>query len=273
MMTATKSNTELCAIAEAVARSAGEMVRTSISSPGEISFKPLGDHNLVTEIDLRSEDLIKSEIEHRAPGTKFLAEETGGDAALDDLTWVIDPIDGTVNFAHGIPLYCVSIAAVIQNEPVAGAIYNPNTDEMFTAVKDGGAFLNGTPIHVSDTDSLDRAILVTGFPYNVADNPHGCIDSFADFLTLGVPVRRLGSAAVDLAYTAAGRFDGFWEVDLNAWDVAAGALMVVEAGGEMTTYGNHAVDGLIIVDRMIATNGRITDSMRQILANPGAWRR
>jgi myo-inositol-1(or 4)-monophosphatase len=260
---------ELLATAVAAARAAGDLVHSRIDDELEISNKEQGVQNLVTEMDHASERLIKEMIEQRHPGSVFLAEESGGNQDLIDLTWVIDPIDGTVNYAHGIPIYCVSIAAVRNNEPIVGVIYNPNIGELFTATRGGGAHLNGRPMKVSTITELERAVLVTGFPYNVAENPHGCVDSFTDFMMRGVPVRRLGSAALDLAYTAAGRFDAFWEVSLNHWDVAAGILMVVEAGGRVTSYSDFT-DGSsngcgIVIDRMLATNGHIHGLMEDVL--------
>ena len=258
----------------AAARAAGELVHRSIGEELDIQNKELGVQNLVTKMDHASEELIKSMIERAHPGSRFLAEESGGDLDLTELTWVIDPIDGTVNYAHGIPIYCVSIAAVRNNEPVVGVIYDPNTDELFTATRGGGAFVNGRPMRVSTIDKLERAVLVTGFPYNVSENPYACVDSFVDFMMMGVPVRRLGSAALDLAYTAAGRFEAFWEVSLNHWDVAAGILMVVEAGGRVTTYAEESTsmgsDGCqIVTDRMLASNGLIHEAMEEILMRRG----
>jgi myo-inositol-1(or 4)-monophosphatase len=255
-------------IAVDAARQAGKLVSDRIDTDMEIRFKEQGAYNLVTAMDLASEQLIKEIIGARQNGAIFLAEESGGNYDLRPLTWVVDPIDGTVNYAHGVPIYCISIAAVMENEPVAGAIYHPPTGELFTATKGGGAFLNGARLSVSDTTELSRSVLVTGFPYNVAENPFGCIDAFADFLRRGIPVRRLGSAALDLAYVAAGRFDGYWEVSLNPWDVAAGALLVTEAGGTVGTYdpGQHATS--LVTDRLLATNGKIAEQMREVLRRP-----
>ncbi|HVK38702.1 MAG TPA: inositol monophosphatase family protein [Candidatus Kapabacteria bacterium] len=265
---------ELLATAIEAAQAAGRLVHGRIGDDLKIRHKELGVQNLVTEMDHASEALIKEIIGTRHPGAIFLAEESGGDQTLEELTWVVDPIDGTVNYAHGIPIYCISIAAVRENEPVVGVIYNPNTEELFTAVRGGGAFLNGVPMRVSTIDNLRRAVLVTGFPYNVAENPYGCVDSFVDFMMLGVPVRRLGSAALDLAYTAAGRFEAFWEVSLNHWDVAAGILMVIEAGGRVTTYAEACSDERdeacpIVTDRMLATNGVIHRTIETVLMRSG----
>jgi myo-inositol-1(or 4)-monophosphatase len=266
------SDTERAALlhsATEAATAAGRLVQRRISSLEEIRQKPDGIHNLVTEMDIAAEELIKKIITERHPGSVFLAEESGGNPDLGPLTWVVDPIDGTVNYAHGIPIYCVSIAAVVENEPVVGVIYHPSTGELFTAIKGGGAFLNGVRLTVSTTSELSQAILVTGFPYNVAENPYGCIDSFMDFMLMGIPIRRLGSAALDLAYTAAGRFDAFWEVNLNAWDVAAGALMLTEAGGKMGTYSGNEPTSSIVTDRMLASNGLIDGEMMEVLSRRG----
>jgi myo-inositol-1(or 4)-monophosphatase len=260
---------ELLHIATEAATRAGRLVHGRISSLEQVRHKPDGIHNLVTEMDIASEELIKKIVAERQPGALFLAEESGGNQDLSALTWVVDPIDGTVNYAHGIPIYCVSIAAVFENEPQVGVIFNPSTGELFTAIRGGGAFLNGVRMKVSRTSELKRAILVTGFPYNVAENPHGAVDTLLDVMSLGVPIRRLGSAALDLAYTAAGRFDAFWEVDLNAWDVAAGALMITEAGGKMGTYSDNEVTSSIVTDRMLASNGLIDGELLGVLRRTG----
>jgi myo-inositol-1(or 4)-monophosphatase len=270
--TSTIDTAELLDIAIAAARQAGQLIHEKIGSDLQIRAKDVGTMNLVTIMDHASEDLIKEIISSRHGGAVFLAEESGGNRDLGPLTWVVDPIDGTVNYAHGIPLYCVSIAAVMNNEPVVGVIYDPNRNELFSATKGGGAHLNGEPIKVSSTPALNQAVLVTGFPYHVAENPFGCIDAFVDFLKLGVPVRRLGSAALDIAYVASGRFDGFWEVVLNEWDVAAGLLMLQEAGGRITSYDpGYTFDAEskscpLVVDRLLATNGLIHDEMKRVLA-------
>jgi myo-inositol-1(or 4)-monophosphatase len=265
---------ELLQTAIEAATAAGRLVHGRIGDDLEIRHKELGVQNLVTEMDHASERLIKEMIEARHPGSIFLAEESGGNQDLIELTWVIDPIDGTVNYAHGIPIYCISIAAVRANEPLVGVIYNPNTEELFTATRGGGAYLNGRRLEVSTIGELRRSALVTGFPYNVAENPYGCVDSFIDFMMLGIPVRRLGSAALDLAYTAAGRFEAFWEVSLNHWDVAAGILMVIEAGGRVSSYSEESVPVIpgacpLVTDRMLASNGLVHAEVEQILRRRG----
>ena len=229
----------------------------------DVQFKGEGINNLVTEMDTAAERMIRQILGER-PEITFLGEETGGDEELSDFTWVVDPIDGTVNYAHGLPIWCVSIALVRKNEPLVGVIYNPNLDETFTAIKGKGAFLNGTRLGVSSEANFRRALLVTGFPYNVHENPHGTIDTFGDVLRQGNAIRRLGSAALDLAYVAAGRFEGFWEVELHPWDVAAGLLLVNEAGGTISSYAPDQPSTPtreIVVDRLLATNGHIHQEM------------
>lgn len=244
------------------ARQAGALVRDAIDGDLGIAFKDQGKHNLVTLMDVESEQLIQRLLRERHPEMMFLAEESGGNENLDALTWVVDPIDGTVNYAHGIPIYSISIAAVQHDRPVVGVVYAPNTNEMFTATAGGGAYLNGRRLATSTTSDLEKALLVTGFPYNVEENPYNCIDAFVEFLRMGLPIRRLGSAALDLAYLAAGRFDAYWEVALGPWDVAAGVLLVVEAGGRVGTYAPDDTRSLMNTDRLLATNGPMHETMR-----------
>lgn len=222
-----------------------------------------GVHNLVTEYDVRCEKLIIDKLRAAFPGSGFLGEEGGGSNEDARLVWVIDPLDGTVNFAHGIPIFCVSIAAVVDGTITAGVIAAPMVREVFTAAIGHGAYCNGSPLRVSDTTSVRESILVTGFPYNVHLNPNHCIQQFTSLVQRGIPIRRLGSAALDLAYVAAGRFDGFWEVALHPWDMAAGVLLVKEAGGEVSHYARRPF--VLGTDSIIATNGRIHDELSQIL--------
>jgi len=213
----------------------------------------------VTEFDVASEEFIIATLRSVLPESSFLGEEGGRSTGSGPVAWVIDPLDGTVNFAHGIPIFCVSIAAVVNDEIVAGCIYHPLQDELFAAAKGEGATLNGRPIQVSSSSMLNSSFLVTGFPYNVMENPLRCIEQFSEIVGRGIPVRRLGSAALDLAYVAAGRFDGFWEVALHPWDMAAGVLLVQEAGGTVTHYGNRPF--LLGLDSIVATNGMIHNEL------------
>lgn len=249
------------------ATEAGSILERGFGTSFDIASKE-GRHNLVTEYDLASENCIINVLQSYTPTASVLTEESGEHAGSGEVTWVIDPLDGTVNYAHGIPIFCVSISAVIDGDIIAGVIHHPLLQETFTAVAGGGAFLNGERIHVSRTALLSDAILVTGFPYNVHENPRKCIDTFGDILSLGIPIRRLGSAALDLAYVAAGRFDGFWEVELQPWDMAAGALLVVEAGGRLTHYGHRPF--ALGRDSILATNGRIHEQLASVIGRTHA---
>ncbi len=258
-----RSATDLAALTHAAAEAAqraGALLREGFGGLQRSTSKD-GRHNLVTEYDVRVEHLLHGLLSAIEPSSEFLGEEGGMRTSADPqdtsgtLTWIVDPLDGTVNFAHGIPIFCVSIGAAINGHVVAGVIYNPMLDELFTAYHGGGALLNGTAIGVSATTALDDSILVTGFPYNVESNPRRCIDQFAALAGKGLPLRRLGSAALDLAYTAAGRFDGFWEVELQPWDMAAGICLLREAGGTVTQY--DGVEMHLQASSIVATNGHI----------------
>lgn len=252
------TSTQLLELAIDAALQAGELLRSGFASAKTISSKD-GRHNLVTQYDLASEARIMEILRHRAPSSTILTEESGLHVGSADVVWVIDPLDGTVNFAHGIPIFCVSIAAVVSGEIIVGVIHQPLLNETFTAVRGEGCFVNGRRMSVTATEQLAESILVTGFPYNVEDNPHRCIDQFAQIVGKGLPVRRLGSAALDLAYVADGRFDGYWEVALHPWDMAAGVLMVTEAGGSVSHYGGRAF--ALGEDSIVATNARIHDQL------------
>lgn len=254
---------EICAIKAAL--EAGKILREGFGTSFEI-FNKEGKNNLVTEYDKISERKIIDIIHDEFPDHFFLAEESGktGLEVKDKVRWIIDPLDGTVNFAHNLPVFSVSIAAELNNEILCGVVYHPILDELFVAKKGGGAFLNGKKINVSSNDDFENAFLVTGFPYNVNQNPCGCINHFIEIIQRGIPVRRLGSAALDLAYVAAGRFDGFWEINLNSWDVAAGIILVREAGGLVTQYNNS--DYIIDSESILATNGKIHNKISQVLS-------
>lgn len=235
-------NTLLSTAIEA-ARKAGDLLKEGFRSDFSISSKTRF-HDLVTEYDHRAESIIMEHIRMHFPDHALLTEESGHHESQSEITWIIDPLDGTVNFAHGIPFFCISIAAVNSGEILCGVIYSPMTDEMFTAELGKGAYCNGTRLQVTHTSVLKEAFLVTGFPYSVSDNPGHCIEHFAHIVSLGIPVRRLGSAALDLAYVASGRFDGFWEIALQPWDMAAGSLLVREAGGIVIDYAGKELNVL-----------------------------
>ena len=220
--------------------------------------------NLVTDADYAAEQCIIDHIHRHFPTHRTLAEERGGDADLSSrYRWIIDPLDGTTNFAHGFPFYAVSIGVECEGQLVIGVVYDPNRDELFTAEAGRGALLNGHPIAVSQTAQLEAALLVTGFAYDIRDTPNNNLDHFAHFALKAQGVRRTGSAALDLCYVAAGRFDGFWEVKLSPWDMAAGTVIAREAGGRITDFlGNvHS----IYQPQLVASNGRIHGEMLEVI--------
>ena len=242
---------------------AGEELKRGFQTSYSITTKP-GKHNLVTYYDTLAEEIILSMIHKEFPDHSLLAEESGEDLKSSTVTWIVDPLDGTVNFAHNIPVFSVSIAAAIENEVVCGAIYQPITGELFVAEKNKGSFLNGRSLKVSNISSLEDSFLATGFPYNLDENPLGCIEHLLSVLRKGLPVRRLGSAALDLSYLAAGRYDGYWEVSLQPWDMAAGKLIVEEAGGKITDYQGKALN-VKKPSSIIASNGLLHNSLLAML--------
>ncbi|MBO9571201.1 MAG: inositol monophosphatase [Chitinophagaceae bacterium] len=218
-----------------------------------------GVNNLVTEADHAAERAIMDTIREQFPDHFILSEESGEMATTSEYKWIIDPIDGTVNYAHGIPICCVSIGLEQNGKMILGAVYNPLTNEFFMAEKGKGSTLNGDRIYVSDKQTVMDSCLVTGFPYTYLDMPNGPLDVFDRLIRKGIPVRRLGSAALDLCWVAAGRFDGFYEHKLNPWDSAAGSLIVEEAGGKLTDFQGN--DYSIYQERILATNGKIHSEM------------
>ncbi len=250
-------------VAIEAATQAGKFLKYSLGKVKTVETKEGEVRNLVSDIDKASEQKIIEIIRRRFPSHGILAEEGGGISGDSEYIWVIDPLDGTTNYLHGVPIYCVTIGIEKKGEIIAGAVYDPNHDELFTAEKGSGAFVNGKRLKVSETNSLISSLLVTGFPYDIATRPGNAVNHFVDLLMEAQGVRRLGSAALDLAYVAAGRLDGFWEVSLHPWDMAAGVLLVTEAGGNATNYAGKAVD--IYGRTLVATNGRIHTAMLDIL--------
>jgi myo-inositol-1(or 4)-monophosphatase len=245
------------------ARAAGKMLREGVGKIKTIERKQGEATNLVTEFDKRAEAMIIATIRERFPSHDILAEESGSHDIASDYRWVIDPLDGTTNYTHGLPLFSVSIAIECQGEIIAGVVYDPSADELFSAEKGKGAFCNGTRLHVSSADSLITSLLVTGFPYTYRQDPGRIIDHFENFLMEAQGIRRLGSAALDLAYIAAGRLDGYWELTLFPWDKAAGILLVKEAGGRVTDIlGNP---DSIYTPNTLASNGLIHSAMIDVL--------
>lgn len=220
--------------------------------------------NLVTEADLRSEESIIQTIRHAFPDHQILSEEQGmQDIPANPIKWIIDPLDGTTNFAHGFPLYNVSIGVEYEGACILGVVYDPTRDELFLGQQGQGATLNGTPIHVSCTPKLNEALLVTGFAYDVHTAKDNNLKEFCAFTVRARGIRRTGTAAIDLSYIACGRFDGFWELKLNPWDTAAGKIIVEEAGGTITNYAGEPYS--IYGTTLIATNGLIHQEMVEVL--------
>jgi myo-inositol-1(or 4)-monophosphatase len=244
------------------ARIAGRYQKYRFASSLDIEMK--GDKNLVTEVDKESERLIVEHLLSRFPGHDIIAEEGDYPTSGSPFRWIIDPVDGTTNYAHGFPWFCSSIGLELDGELIAGVVHNPVHDELFTATKGGGAWLNGVRLSVSARAPLANALLGTGFPYDCATDPANNFASFIDFQKSARGIRRAGAAALDLAYVAAGRLDGFWELKLKAWDVAAGVLLVREAGGVVTTFDGSAYD--IFNGRIVASNSLIHDEMVAMLA-------
>lgn len=248
------------------ARDAGRILADRMGRALQVSNK--GDIDLVTEADLASEKLIIERIKTHYPRHSILAEESGATdgikmvAGQTDWMWIVDPLDGTTNYAHGYPCFCVSIGLERAGSIEIGVIYDPSRDEVFAAERGQGATLNDRRIRVSPVDDLNAAMLCTGFPYNVRERPNFARD-FANFTMEAQAVRRDGSAALDLAYLACGRFDGFWEDGLNAWDIAAGVLLVEEAGGRITDFVGAPLN--IYTPKVLASNGLIHHKMMQVL--------
>jgi myo-inositol-1(or 4)-monophosphatase len=241
-----------------------QVVKEYFDRPFIISNKE-GINNLVTEADHASERVIIDVIRKNFPDHSILSEEVGEITMDSKYKWIIDPIDGTVNFANGIPICCVSIAVELEGRMVLGAVYNPFMNEFFVAEKGKGSTLNDKKIHVSEKTEVLKSCLVTGFPYTYLDHPNGPLEVFARLIRQGVPVRRLGSAAIDLCWVAAGRFDGFYEHKLAAWDSSAGFLIVEEAGGRVTDYDGNPYSPY--QPHILATNGKIHDELLRWVKN------
>lgn len=238
---------------ERMARQAGQILSDGYENDNQVSYKGVID--LVTEIDRASEEFLLGEVSRLFPGHNVLAEESGLTSNGDtEHLWYIDPLDGTVNYAHGIPLFCVSIAYAHHGQVVLAAIYDPMRDEMFTAERGKGSYLNGSRrLRASSQSEMQRSLLVTGFPYDAWNTERDNFANFVRFSKRSQGVRRLGSAALDLCYVAAGRFDGYWEISLKSWDVAAGGLIAEEAGALVTNVSGGP-DYLILPQSVVAAN-------------------
>ena len=255
---------------EAVRR-AGRMQLEALG--GGFAVRKKGVIDLVTEVDLAIERAFRELIADRYPDHDVLGEEFGAPAAGRPPArhcWIFDPIDGTTNFAHGLPIFCASLALEIDGEMTVAAVYDPTRDELFTAERGGGAWLNGERLAVSATDRLVDSLLVTGFPYTVHEEAEEMLGLFGAFISSSRAVRRLGSAALDVCYVAAGRMEGFWERGLGPWDIAAGALLVEEAGGRLSDLNGGPF--VLRTGRLLASNGRVPDEMLGTIARYAAER-
>ncbi|MEJ5262912.1 MAG: inositol monophosphatase family protein [Ignavibacterium sp.] len=246
-----------------IAKEAGEIIRNAHGTRFNIEIKSDNIKNLVTEIDKKSEQTIIDFIQKKFPTHNILAEEGGARKKHSDYLWVIDPLDGTTNFAHGLPIFSVSIGLQYKDETIAGVVYDVMRDVVYVGEKGSGAFENDNRISVSLNKNIQESLLVTGFPYNVAENPEKVFERFIEMLKIARAVRRLGSAAIDFCYVAKGVFDGFWEVYLNPWDICAGKLIVEEAGGVVTDFNNQPIS--IYNKTILATNGLIHQDMISVL--------
>lgn len=256
---------ECAAVGESVAKEAGRILIERFRTDFSVSHK--GAVNLVTEVDLAAEDCIVSRIRRAFPHHSILAEEKHSDAAEGDVRWVIDPLDGTTNYAHGYPFFSVSIGLEVNGVLQWGAVYDPVRDELYTARRGKGAFCNGFPLRVSSVRSLDASLLATGFPYDIRAGRLTNLENFCAFAVRTQGIRRSGSAAIDLCHVAAGCLDGFWELKLNPWDCAAGYLMVREAGGRVTNFSGR--QGSIYDREVVASNGWIHAEMLNVLEKIG----
>ena len=248
-------------VAVAAAEKSARILRKRFGNISRIRKKAAQE--IVTEADTESEKQIIAVIRSHFPEHEILSEETGLQKGTVDFKWIIDPLDDTVNFAHQVPIFCVSIALAFQGDVVLGIILDPLKNELFSAIKGHGARLNGKQIHVSEVETITDSLLVTGFAYNVGEIFEPVITRYGNCLKVAQGMRRLGSAALDLCYVACGRFEGFWEQNLKPWDTAAGALIAAEAGGMVTTFANqpHTIDEVEI----LATNGHVHQEMLELL--------
>ena len=252
---------DLATFATETAREAGLLLKHRLHEHHIVAYK--GEIDIVTEADRMSEDLILSRIQDRFPRHTILSEEsppTEGDSAF---RWIIDPLDGTTNYAHGFPVFCVSIALERDGDICLGVVYNPMLEELFLAERGKGAFLNGRRIHVSATAALSQGLLATGFPYDIRQNKDNNINYFIGMALSAQAIRRAGSAALDMAYVAAGRFDGFWELKLKPWDTAAGWILIRESGGVVTDLFGHPFH--LESPQVLASNGKLHEAMIAVI--------
>ena len=252
------------------ARVAGLLLHDEVSGARRITYKD-SPTNLVTEMDQRAEAEILGRLRATFPDDAILSEETGASPGHSGRRWIIDPLDGTTNYAHGLPVFGVSIALEAERRIILGVVYDPSRDELFVAERGRGATLGDAPIRVSASASLGESLLTTGFPYNIRDTRDTNLPEYAAFSVRARAVRRLGSAVLDLAYVACGRFDAFWELRLGAWDVAAGSLLVEEAGGMITGIDGGPLD--VDAPTLVASNGLVHHDVLRVLKEVRGARR
>lgn len=265
-MVSARDKTEFLATAREAALRAGELILNSLSKIRKVEYKSAID--LVTSVDRASEQIIVSLLHERFPEHSIVAEEaTDISSPQSGCRWIVDPLDGTTNFVHSFPHFAVSIALEQDGAVVAGLVYDPAKNEVFSAIEGGGAYLNGRSIHCSSVDRLDRALLATGFPYDRRERADYYLGLFKGLLCVSQGIRRGGSAALDLSYVAAGRLDGFWEAKLHAWDVAAGSLIAREAGATVTNFAGKSLD--IWGEEILCSNGLIHEEMTAKLSEFG----
>lgn len=240
---------------------AGKYLKNNLGKIKETKYK--GAINLVTDIDRKAEEMVIRALQRYFPNDGFLSEEVGEIKGKSDFRWILDPLDGTTNYAHSFPFYAISLALEKKGRPILGLVFDPERNELFSAESNSGAYLNGKSIKVSNITELNKSLLATGFSYKMREVKDNNISHFKDFLLTSQAVRRAGSASLDLCYVGCGRFDGFWELELNPWDTAAGWLIVTEAEGKVTTFNgsnyNHNLK------EILASNGKIHEKMSQIL--------
>ena len=256
-----KNNDRYLQVAITAAKEAGRIQKVHLGDLHTVEFK--GEINPVSEVDKLCEKAIKQIILDAFPDHDLLTEESAFKGKGSPFKWVIDPIDGTTNYIHGFPFFCVSIALEIDGKIKLGVVYDPLFDELFQAETGKGAFLNGNQISVSRMKDLDLSFLTTGFPYDVREHVDFYLRFFRQFMMKSIAIRRPGSAALDLCYVAAGRFDGYWELKIHSWDVAAGSLMVTEAGGKVTDFRGRTFS--IYDEEIIASNGWIHEEMLRVI--------
>lgn len=254
---------------QGVARKVGAMQRENLGRRDLVMDRKSTSIDMVTEIDRRSDDLIVGFLRQEYPDHAILAEESGESGQESEYRWVIDPLDGTTNYAQGLPIFAVSIALEHRRESVMGIVYEPITDEMFTAIRGQGAYLNGKRMRIGDKTELIDCVLATGFPYDIATHPVNNIDYFISMATKARAIRRMGAAAYDLASVASGSFDGFWEMNLSPWDAAASILLVQEAGGVVWPFRHDRKISIVAGNECISR--QIMAVLREVdhLAEPG----